>query len=80
MLFIDCRSEIESGFTLLDDGQLNAIQAAWNRQGFADLNVDNIRKAAALWKKTGKPELGWSSDDDDFAIELAELVDITSRV
>lgn len=74
MLMLLFRAEIESGFTLLDDGQLNAIQAAWNRQGFADLNVDNIRKAAALWKKTGKPALGWSSDDDDFAIELTETI------
>jgi len=74
MLMLLFRAEIESGFTLLDPEQLNAIQAAWNRQGFADLNVDNIRKAAALWKKTGKPDLGWSSDDDDFAIELTETI------
>lgn len=75
MLMLLFRAEQESGFVLLDAEQLQAIQAAWNRQGYVSLQVEDVRTAASSWRKTGKPILPWANDtEDDFSIELAESI------
>jgi len=76
MTMILMRAEIESGEKLLAPDLYPVIHDMWAKYGISGITIEDARKDATLWKKTGKPAMCFDSDPH-LAGDLAESLGLS---
>lgn len=57
LLLLLFRAELESGFKLIEEEEIDSIALYWKKAGYYHINPWRIREDAKKWKATGKPIL-----------------------